>query len=77
MEEIAVSLPHLALSILIAVGTIFLTDFLQELIMFKNKDFLALIKNIKNLEQKIKKEESKQTAEPQQAGKLVENKKVK
>ena len=59
MEESIVSLAYLALAILIAIGNILLGDYIQELTLYRNKEFLSIIKNIKNLEGKIQRDEKK------------------
>jgi hypothetical protein len=53
MVENLVNIPYLVLAIAFAIGTILLTEFLQDKILYQNKDFLSLVRNIKNIEAKI------------------------
>ena len=77
MEESIISLTYLALAILVAVGNILLGDYIQEMTLYRNKEFLSIIKNIKNLEGKIQKEEKKNESKGENPEKNEANKKVK
>jgi hypothetical protein len=59
MVEMLVNLPYLALAIFFAVATILFTDYIQEIFLYKKKEFLDLVKNIQILEGRIQKEEKK------------------
>jgi hypothetical protein len=77
MEESIINLVYLALAILVAVGNILLGDFIQDLTLYRNKEFLSIIKNIKNLEGKIQKDQKKNESKGENPEKNENNKKAK